>query len=161
MRHEAFLIYVESLHPSFEKLMAMSPVKIEALPTELPMEGVYLLSEGENHLYVGRSEKLRQRMQQHSRPSAAHNQAVFAFKLAREATGRTEARATHRKARGRRSKRLRASGKHFPRQRLAFARWTCISSKRLTPCDRPCWRYTYTWLYRLNTTTLRHTEEFD
>ena len=30
-------------------------------------------------------------MQEHSRPSSTNNQAVFAFKLAREATGSTEA----------------------------------------------------------------------
>jgi len=33
----------------------------------------------------------RQRLRQHSIPAAQHNQAVFAFKLAREATGRTDA----------------------------------------------------------------------
>ncbi len=52
------------------------------------MQGVYLFSEGDQHLYIGRSNNLRQRYRQHSTPGSQHNQAVFAFKLARVATGR-------------------------------------------------------------------------
>jgi predicted GIY-YIG superfamily endonuclease len=52
----------------------------------LPEKCIYLLSEGEHHLYVGRTRKLRQRLRQHSVAGAQHNQAVFAFKLAREVT---------------------------------------------------------------------------
>jgi hypothetical protein len=33
----------------------MQPVTPESLPTKMFKKGVYLLSEGENHLYVGRS----------------------------------------------------------------------------------------------------------
>lgn len=88
---EAFKQYVESLHPAFEKLMAMSPVSVERLPRKVPTDCIYLFSEGENHLYVGRTTRGRQRLQEHSRPSSKNNQAVFAFKLAREETGSTEA----------------------------------------------------------------------
>jgi predicted GIY-YIG superfamily endonuclease len=89
--HEHFKQYVESLHPSFERLMEMSPVKMSALPKRLPEKCVYLFSEGEQTLYVGRTRRLRQRLRQHSVAGAQHNQAVFAFKLAREVTGRTVA----------------------------------------------------------------------
>jgi predicted GIY-YIG superfamily endonuclease len=68
----------------------MSPVKISALPKQLPNECVYLFSEGDQHLYVGRTNHFRNRMRQHSIPASQHNQAVFAFRLARLATGRTE-----------------------------------------------------------------------
>lgn len=88
---DAFKQYVESLHPSFEQLMGMAPVAIARLPKKLPAKCIYLFSEGDNHLYVGRTRKLRNRLRQHSIPAAQHNQAVFAFKLAREATGLTEA----------------------------------------------------------------------
>ncbi len=87
--HEHFKQYVESLHPSFERLMEMSPVKMSALPKRLPEKCVYLFSEGEQTLYVGRTRRLRQRLRQHSVAGAQHNQAVFAFKLARDVTGRT------------------------------------------------------------------------
>ena len=84
----AFAQYAESLHPSFERLIAMTPVTIATLPRDAPASGIYLFSEGDRHLYTGRTRNLRQRMRQHSIPSSQHNQAVFAFRLARETTGR-------------------------------------------------------------------------
>lgn len=87
----SFKQFVEMLHPSFERLMQMTPLKMSALPTKLPEKCIYLLSEGKNHLYVGRTRKLRKRLRQHSIASAQHNQAVFAFKLVREATGQLAA----------------------------------------------------------------------
>ncbi len=50
----------------------------------------YLFSEAGRHLYVGRSNNFRNRLRQHSIDGAQHNQAVFAFRLARELTGKTE-----------------------------------------------------------------------
>ena len=89
--HEPFRPYVEYLHPAFEQLMAMNPVTIESLPRPLPSDCVHLFSEGKSHLYAGRTRRLRNRLRQHSIPAAQHNQAVFAFRLAREQTGRLEA----------------------------------------------------------------------
>jgi predicted GIY-YIG superfamily endonuclease len=85
--HEAFREYVEALHPSFERLQAMEPVKIPNLPKDAPLQCIYLFSEGPNHLYVGRTRNLWQRLRQHSIPGYQHNQAVFTFRLARESTG--------------------------------------------------------------------------
>ena len=85
-----FKRYVEQLHPSFEKLVNMEPVNILNLPKERPRQCVYLFSEGGRHLYVGRSNNFRNRLRQHSIDGAQHNQAVFAFRLARESTGKTE-----------------------------------------------------------------------
>src|SRR5262249_17388676 len=65
----------------------MAPINNGALPRDMPLKGVYLFSEADRHLYVGRSNNLRQRYKQHSSSWSQHNQAVFAFKLAREATG--------------------------------------------------------------------------
>jgi hypothetical protein len=44
-----------------------------------------------NPLYVGRSNFLRRRYGRHCDPSAEHNQAAFAFQLAREGTGYVDA----------------------------------------------------------------------
>ncbi len=84
----AFIRYAESLHPSFEQLVAMTPVTVPTMPRDAPKECVYLFSEQGKNLYVGRTRHLRQRMRQHSIPSSQHNQAVFAFRLARQDTGR-------------------------------------------------------------------------
>jgi hypothetical protein len=42
-------------------------------------------------LYVGKSNKVRLRYKQHTNPGSQHNQAVFAFKIAREVTGKVKA----------------------------------------------------------------------
>jgi len=55
------------------------------MPKDLPKAGVYLFSERDHHLYVGRSNSIRKRLQQHCRDGSRHNSAPFAFRLAREA----------------------------------------------------------------------------
>jgi hypothetical protein len=82
-----FAKHVESLVPKLEDLLAITPCRDAQLPKVMPMCGVYLFSEGRKHLYVGRSNNIRARYGLHSRPSAPHNQASFAFLLAREETG--------------------------------------------------------------------------
>ncbi len=62
---------------------------MKALPKDMPASGIYLFSENETALYVGRSNKLRKRLQYHTRNN--HNQATFAFLLAREQTGNIKA----------------------------------------------------------------------
>ena len=59
----------------------------DTLPKQLPDSGIYVFSEGEKHLYVGRSNRLRKRLQNHCRQGSTHLQAAFAFRLAREASG--------------------------------------------------------------------------
>src|SRR2546422_5267992 len=87
---EEFKQYLETLHSSFERLVATPAVCVNALPRTLPLQCVYLFSENGRHLYVGRTRKLRQRLRNHCGNASGHNQAVFAFKLARELTGRTK-----------------------------------------------------------------------
>lgn len=97
--HPQFAEMVDSLHPSFERMMAMVPVTAMPPPLDTPKRGVYLFSEDDKHMYVGRSNRIRERYFLHCRPGSKHNQASFAFKLAREATGKVEA--TYRKGLGR------------------------------------------------------------
>lgn len=85
--NEQFKQHVESLHPKFEKLIQSIPFTFSTLPKELPKAGVYLFTEGESHLYVGRTNGLRKRLQQHCRASSSHNSSPFAFRLARERQG--------------------------------------------------------------------------
>ena len=55
----------------------------------MPEAGIYVFSEHGKPLYVGRSNKLRMRLKYHTRNS--HNQATFAFMLARQKTGKLRA----------------------------------------------------------------------
>ncbi|WP_084607396.1 GIY-YIG nuclease family protein [Sulfuricella denitrificans] len=84
-----FRQFIESLEPSFQRLMRMDPVTVATLPRETPLSGIYLFSENERHLYVGRTNTIKKRLQNHCRPSSGHNSATFAFRLARQITGHT------------------------------------------------------------------------
>jgi hypothetical protein len=85
-----FAELIQPFPESMERLLAMPPVTIATLPRQMPASGIYLWTENEHHIYVGRSRRMKQRLQEHARPSSGHNQASFAFLLARDATGMTE-----------------------------------------------------------------------
>ena len=82
---------MEKLELLFQKLKKMPPTHHGNLPREMPDSGVYLFSEGERHLYVGRSRNIRKRYGQHQMPSSTYNSAPFAFHLARKTTRQIEA----------------------------------------------------------------------
>jgi predicted GIY-YIG superfamily endonuclease len=86
-----FVKLVESLEPAFQRLIQMQPISAERLPDNMPMRGIYLFSDGARHLYVGRSNNIRGRIHLHCRPGSQHNQATFAFRMARHQTGRMAA----------------------------------------------------------------------
>ena len=81
---------LSTLEPSLRDLLAFPPIQPTKLPASLPKAGVYLFTETNKHLYVGRSNDLRSRIQMHVRPSAKTNQAAFAYRLAREKAGITK-----------------------------------------------------------------------
>ena len=89
--NEKFHKFIESLDPLYQCLVKMNPVTVPTLPQKMPRSGIYLFSEGYNHLYVGRTNRLRARLQEHCRPSSTHNSAPFAFRLARKTTGNKKA----------------------------------------------------------------------
>ncbi len=91
--NKTFAALVERLHPSFEGLLACSPVMGGALPgLRKETRGVYLFTEpGTGHLYVGRSNRLLARYKNHWMPKKTDREAAFAFRLARHVTGRLKA----------------------------------------------------------------------
>lgn len=50
----------------------------------IPERGVYIFYENDKVLYVGRSNRLKARLQEHGRLSSTRNSASFAFNLAKE-----------------------------------------------------------------------------
>lgn len=82
---------VESLEPKYRALVGMAPVKYGNLPRGLPIRGIYLFSEGDDHLYVGRTNRMRERLRGHCVPSGSHFTATLAFRIARKITGRIAA----------------------------------------------------------------------
>jgi hypothetical protein len=85
--NQRFAELVTPLEAKCQELLAMSPVEASKVPTDTPVGGVYLFSEGEVHLYVGRTKRpicKRIRNQFGANPNAAS----FPWLIAREATGR-------------------------------------------------------------------------
>lgn len=87
----AFTKLLESLDTKLRSLTEMQPVRYYALPRSTPERGIYLFSEAERHLYVGRTNRIRKRLQNHCRPSGTHFTATFAFRIARDDTGMSRA----------------------------------------------------------------------
>jgi len=83
--HPRFAAAIESLHGKFEALQTGRSYVFGELPVKMSTSGVYLFSEGGSALYVGRSNRLRDRYFLHCRPGSQQNQASFVFKLAKEA----------------------------------------------------------------------------
>ena len=61
--------------------------------TEAPQKGIYVLYENCEPIYVGRSNNMRRRIQEHGADSSDRHSATFAFKLLREALNDPKGRA--------------------------------------------------------------------
>jgi hypothetical protein len=80
---------IACVRQKYADLCACPKCRIANLPAEMPTAGIYLFSEAGKALYVGRTNSLRKRLQGHTR--STHNQATFAFLLARHQTGNLKA----------------------------------------------------------------------
>jgi hypothetical protein len=98
--HPDFVRYIESLDKKVDQLLGAPVYTYDQLPKGIPKSGIYLFSEGERHLYVGRSNRIRGRLSSHCRESSRHNAASFAFRIARERTGRLKATYSREGSRG-------------------------------------------------------------
>src|SRR5262245_27715112 len=87
----AFRIIVNALEPARRRLLANQPRRCAEVPRHMPASGVYLFTERGRHLYVGRSDRMRDRVRNHGKPCATFRQGAFAMRLACEATGTTKA----------------------------------------------------------------------
>jgi predicted GIY-YIG superfamily endonuclease len=82
----------------FNQLVAEMPKLLKELESKafltrdnlssISKQGVYVFYQKGKALYVGRSNRIKERIQQHSRPSSMHNSASFAFRLAKEEMSR-------------------------------------------------------------------------
>ena len=60
--NQKFRDLVASLEPKYRALLEMEPVRFGSLPKEIPERGIYVFSEGGQHLYVGRTNGIRRRL---------------------------------------------------------------------------------------------------
>ncbi len=81
---QRFLDIAQSLANSCQALERTHAMQLNAVGRGIP--GVYVLSESDKHLYAGRGKDVATRLDLHRWGNS--DQASFAFKLAREATGK-------------------------------------------------------------------------
>ncbi len=86
-----FKVHMDSLHPSLLRLQTMAPIRVDDLRPSEALSGIYLFTEDDVAMYVGRTRNLRKRFRGHCGESSGHNQAAFAFKLARITSGNEKA----------------------------------------------------------------------
>ena len=72
------------LMPKYMNKLKASPQYYRNELGDIPESGIYVFYEKGKAIYVGRSKGLKERIQQHSRPSSMHNSASFAFRIAKE-----------------------------------------------------------------------------
>ena len=82
------------MNMNFNELVVKMPGLLQSLKSQpfrtrenlvgIPERGVYVFYESDKALYVGRSNRLKARLQEHSRLSSTHNSATFAFNLAKK-----------------------------------------------------------------------------
>ena len=85
--HQRFAALVDQLETKCQQLLALPPVAAGDFPTDTPHGGIYLFSEGDEHLYTGHTKgPIRVRIRQQFGINA--NAASFPWLIAREATGR-------------------------------------------------------------------------
>lgn len=70
----------------YDALVSAAPLPMRGGPSHSAAGGIYVLYEDGKALHVGRTRNLRRRLQGHC--SLSHYQASFAFKRARDVTGR-------------------------------------------------------------------------
>lgn len=79
-RFEALLGQME---PLLEELRVCEPHRRDIPPAAPEESGVYLFTEGDKPIYVGRTRNFRRRWGEHTQPSSPENKAPFAFNIAR------------------------------------------------------------------------------
>jgi len=82
------------MNMNFNELVVKMPGLLQSLESQpfrtrenlvgIPERDVYVFYESDKALYVGRSNRLKTRLQEHGRWSSKHNSASFAFNLAKE-----------------------------------------------------------------------------
>jgi len=84
---EGFRELAERMPLRLRSLLEQPPIGIHGIGvTRLPQKGVYVLFEGDEPIYVGRSNRLKQRLKEHSQRSSGRYSATLALRMAKRDT---------------------------------------------------------------------------
>ena len=97
---------MSQMNGSFKKLADRMPLLLQSLLkrpliaiddigiTPVPQKGVYVFFEGNKPIYVGRSNRLKKRLKEHSQRSSVHS-ATLAFRIAKQNTSTLQKKQTN------------------------------------------------------------------
>ena len=82
------------MNTKFKEIIDQFPLKMEKIKNSpvitindlnnIPKRGIYVFYENDIPIYVGRSERLKSRLKEHSQQSSGHTSATFAFNIAKQ-----------------------------------------------------------------------------
>jgi hypothetical protein len=81
---DRFNEFVQRMPELLRSLEESEAFEVANMTGAIPKSGVYVFYENDRPMYVGRSNSMRSRILRHGRQSSGHNQATFAFILAKE-----------------------------------------------------------------------------
>ena len=70
--------------PELMQQLVNSPLKLQSNLGDIPNKGIYVFYENEKPIYVGRSNRMKNRIKEHGWKSSQNNKAPFAFNLAKK-----------------------------------------------------------------------------
>jgi predicted GIY-YIG superfamily endonuclease len=83
--NERFKKLTDRMPSLLQSLLKQPPVTIDDIGiTEVPQKGVYVFFESDKPIYVGRSNRMKKRLKEHSQISSDHYSATLAFKIAKQ-----------------------------------------------------------------------------
>ena len=80
--NEDFNKVIAKMQPLLDQMLATASLSRDQL-RDIPERGIYVFYENGSPIYVGRSNRIKERLLVHGRPSSRHNSATFAFNLAK------------------------------------------------------------------------------
>ncbi len=87
--NEKFKELADRMPLRLQSLLEQPPIAIDDIGiTQVPQKGVYIFFEGEGNkpIYVGRSNRLKKRLKEHSQRSSDRYSATLAFRIAKQNT---------------------------------------------------------------------------
>ncbi len=85
--NERFKILTDRMPLRLQSLLEQPLIAIDNIGiTQVPQKGVYVFFEGDNPIYVGRSNRLKKRLKEHSQKGADRYSATLAFRIAKQNT---------------------------------------------------------------------------
>ena len=85
--NERFKKLTDRMPLRLQSLLEQPPIAIDDIGiTQVPQKGVYVFFEDNKPIYVGRSNRLKKRLKEHSQRSSDHYSATLAFRIAKQNT---------------------------------------------------------------------------